>query len=523
MTTQTGPRKKYKLPTTWSPQQEAFISWAQDGRGSCVLEAVAGSGKTTTVLAAALKMKGTTAIVAFNKSIANEIVEKLEDLGVSWQQVKGGTVHSFGFAAYRKFRPGVRVDDKKVVTAVDAAALSSQFLKYHGSKVVRLVGLAKQAAIGVLGAIDDDSLWYDIIEHHDIMDTRERDGDQAPPCSEKDLIENARYFLLWSNHELDTIDFNDMIYLPLLLKLRFFQYDNVFIDEAQDTNPARRALARAILKKGGRLIAVGDRHQAIYGFTGADNDSLEQIKRDFNAIEMPLTVTYRCPKAVVSFARQWVDHIEAHDTAPEGQVTSMDQAYFDSLPASELTADTAILCRLNKPLVRTAFALIRRKVACKVEGRDIGQGLKKLATRWKVTTLENLEDRLEKYLDAETTKLLAKKQEAKLAQVEDQVETLRVIMDQCRSEQKYGMVDLLDWIDSLFADDVRGVLTLSSIHKSKGREWERVLWLNRESTCPSPWARQQWQMDQEVNLMYVAATRAKSVLVDLSIPEPKKQ
>jgi DNA helicase-2/ATP-dependent DNA helicase PcrA len=512
---------KYTLPTTWSPQQTQFIDWAQNGQGSCVLEAVAGSGKTTTVIAAALKMKGATAIIAFNKSIADEIVEKLAALGVSWQRVKGGTVHSFGFAAYRKFRSGVKVDDNKVRDWVDAAAVSDETLRYHGSKVVRLVGLAKQAAIGVLGSIEDDSLFYDVIDHHDLMDST----DDAPKgITPKELVSYAQYFLLASNHQLDVIDFNDMIYLPLLLKLKFFQYDNVFIDEAQDTNPARRALARAILKRGGRLIAVGDRHQAIYGFTGADNDSLEQIKRDFNAIEMPLTVTYRCPQAVVAFARQWVGHIQAHESAPVGSVEEMDSAAFDVLAdLKDLTGTDAILCRLNKPLVRTAFALIRRKVPCKVEGRDIGNGLKKLATKWKVRTIEDLEARLERYLDAETTKLLAKKQEAKLAQVEDQVETLRVIADQCRLEQKYSIDELLAAIDGLFADNVKGILTLSSIHKSKGREWNRVFWLNRESTCPSPWARQKWQMDQEVNLMYVAATRAKSILVDLALPEPAKK
>jgi superfamily I DNA/RNA helicase len=73
----------------------------------------------------------------------------------------------------------------------------------------------------------------------------------------------------------------------------------------------------------------------------------------------------------------------------------------------------------------------------------------------------------------------------------------------------------VDYVNGLFADNVQDMLVLSSIHKAKGREWKRVFWLDRHSTCPSKWARQAWQQEQERNLMYVAATRAQELLVDL--------
>ena len=97
-----------------------------------------------------------------------------------------------------------------------------------------------------------------------------------------------------------------MIYMPLIKRMKFWGFRWVFVDEAQDTNPARRAMIRAMLAPGGRVVAVGDRHQAIYGFAGADADSLDLIAADFNASRLPLTTTYRCPQAVVSFAQQWV-------------------------------------------------------------------------------------------------------------------------------------------------------------------------------------------------------------------------
>lgn len=497
----------------FSQQQKDFINWAIKGHGSCVLEAVAGAGKTTTILEAAINMPGQCAILAYNKAIAKEIKEKLEFKKVPFTKCQAGTVHSFGFAAYRKAFHRVKVDGDKVSNIISKAAETNQDITRHESKIRMLVSQAKQRALGVIGQINDDKLWFDIIEHFDLID----DESNVDPLW---IIDHARDFLNASNMITDVIDFDDMVYLPLLFRLRFWKYANVIIDEAQDTNQARRAMVGALLQKGGRLIAVGDRHQAIYGFTGADSDSLDLIKRDFSAKELPLTVSYRCPKAVVAFAQAWVSHIQPADEAPTGKVSQLMENEFYA--RSDLNYTSAVLCRLTKPLVALAFSLIRKKIACKVEGRDIGNQIKNLALRWKVKTTDALETKLKDYLDRETTKLLAKKQEAKLSQIEDAVDTIMVIIEQCRIENKQNVSDVIAYIDELFADDVKGMLTLSTIHKSKGREWEHVFWLNRQGTCPSPWARQQWQKEQEDNLCYVAATRAKSELIELTIALDKK-
>lgn len=493
----------------FSKQQLDFLNWAEKGHGSCILIAVAGAGKSTTIVEAAKRMPGNCALMAYNKSAGKELQAKLDEKKIPWHKATAGTAHSFGFSAYRKSFTRVRVDGDKVLKLIEPYAERDEIIAKFESKIKMLVSQAKQRAIGVFGSILDDKLWFDIIEHFDMADADE--GSHLDPLW---LIDQARQFLLRSNKQTDVIDFDDMIYLPLLLRLRFFRYDNVIMDEAQDTNPARRALMAAMLKPGGRAMAVGDPCQAIYGFTGADNNSLDLIKEAFSAKEMPLTVSYRCPKAVVAFSQAWVSHIQAHPDAPAGKVSQSNEEEFFK---RDLGEGSAVLCRLTKPLVQLAFSLIRKKIACKVEGRDIGQQIKNLALRWKVQNTEALAHRLNDYLERETTKLLAKKQEAKLALVEDTVKTIQVIIEQCNLEKKYRVDDVIRYIDDLFQDDVKGVLTLSTIHKAKGREWETVYWLNRQGTCPSPWARQQWQKDQEDNLCYVAATRAKNELVELTI------
>jgi DNA helicase-2/ATP-dependent DNA helicase PcrA len=497
----------------WSPQQATFLDWAVNGTGSCILVAVAGAGKTTVLIEAGVRMPGDVLYVAYNKDVADETQGKLKERNVDWKKMRASTVHSGGFGMIRKASPGVKVVEHKVRDLFDIHTPPE--LAPRMGEVLKLVSMAKQAAFGTAGpAIEDAHGWLELADHFDIFDA---EGDRA---QHSQMIALAQLLLTESNRSLEVVDYDDMVYLPVLHRLPCWRHSVIMVDEAQDTNAARRALVRVMLRKGGRLIAVGDPHQAIYGFTGADSNSLDLIAKDFNATRLPLTITYRCPKRVVEVARQWVSHISAADTAPEGEV---DQTTYQAfLGRNDLTGSAAVLCRLNKPLVSLAFALLRRKVPCKIAGReDVGAALKKLLTRWKVSDLDVLEDKLDLYLQRMTTKLLAKKQESRVAAIEDQVETAKVIINACREQKKYRVADAVAWIDAMFTDEryVKGMLLLSSIHKSKGREWEHVYWLDRANTCPNKWARRDWQIEQEKNLMYVCATRAKQRLTEIIVEQ----
>lgn len=504
----------------WSEQQQAFLDWCEKGSGSCVLVAVAGAGKTTVLIEGGRRIRGQVAYVAYNKDIVKETEEKLKKKGIDWKKMQAKTAHSFGWGAFKKARGWSNdeatnhIDKHKVDSILNGLMDDKHPLKAQQPGMVKLISLAKQSMFGMLKPIESYDAWEEMAEHYDVFD----DDDQ--PIAIRDVIDMCILALKASKNDLDRVDYDDMIYMPLIHKMRFWRFQNVFIDESQDTNAARRALVRAMLMPNGRVAAVGDPHQGIYGFTGADADALQLIAKDFNCKWLNLTITYRCPKTVVTFAQRWVSHITAAETAPEGAVsaTTMD----DFFKRNDLGAGSAVLCRLNKPLVSLAFQLIRRRIPCRIEGRDIAESLQKLMRRWKVKTLNQLEAKIENYLEAEKTKLLAKKKEDKLAQVEDTVETIRVIIDQCRKEGKHSIDEAVEYVGELFGDRVTGMMVLSSIHKAKGREWENVFWLDRANTCPSPWARQAWQVEQENNLCYVAATRAKEQLVELAAPMVKR-
>lgn len=486
------------MALTPSPQQAAFYDWITNGEGSCVVRAVAGAGKTTTLIHALSLMQGNIFFGAYNKAIAEEIKARAPQ--VDGAKIDVSTFHAAGFRFWRRVARSVKVEGNK------CKFLYRDHFEGHykaESVVLQLVSLAKQRGVGVLVPNSDES-WSNIIDHFDLEIPQEYEHGEIVEMAQK---------LLHASIEADmvVVDFDDMIFAPLVHNVKVWEHDWVLVDEAQDTNATRRALALRMLKRGGRLVAVGDPHQAIYGFTGADSDSLDLIGDAVNAISMPLTVSYRCPKAIVNYAQNWVGHITAADNAPNGELISGHVSELTKL----VQPGDAVLCRFTAPLVTYAYMMISQGIAARIEGRDVGEGLKALARRWKTESLAKLSDYLEAYLANETAKLRAKEKESKAAALEDRVECLRVLI--ARVQQVHGadatVASLLDEIDRLFGDingERRSCVTFSTIHKSKGREWHRVAWLQ---TGPSPWARKAWEQGQEANLCYVAATRAKSELV----------
>lgn len=495
-----------------SVHQRAVYKWVREGNGNLILVAVAGSGKTTTILNASTMMGGDVAIAAYNNKIAKEIDTKLKGAKVG-SNVRAGTFHSFGFRAWlnycRDTRPQVERD--KVANILIEQKCPEPLQEF----VARLVSMAKNRAFGIVNPIEDMSAWDYMIEHFN-LDASLPEGDDGLVS---EGVSRAISALAVSNERCKkVVDFDDMLYAPLIHGVRMYQNHWLLVDEAQDTNPARRELAKKMLiPVAGRAIFVGDPKQAIYGFTGADNDSLDLIKEEFSCAELPLTVTYRCPKAVVQLARQYVSHITAADSAPEGVVASITAGQFASQPPEVFTYRAAMLCRSTAPIVAQAFALIRRGIACHVEGKDIGRGLINLTKKWQTNDLGVFKDKLCEYLRKEQEKFLEKKQEQKAEALGDKVATLFVIMENMMEHET--VADLRGRIYQLFGDTPEGeapkLFTFSTVHKSKGREWETVYILDRAKLMPSTMARKDWELEQEYNLIYVAITRSQGTLIDV--------
>ena len=134
-----------------SPQQATIFDWIVNGTGSAVIEAVAGAGKTTTLVESLTRTTGEVAFSAFNKAIATEIDERVKPLGLG-TRVKTGTLHSFGFAALKAAYAKTKLEGGKMRIIADKA-MEKNFLKTFA---INAASMAKQVGIGIVCPINDD-------------------------------------------------------------------------------------------------------------------------------------------------------------------------------------------------------------------------------------------------------------------------------------------------------------------------------------------------------------------------------
>lgn len=499
---------------TPSPHQQALFDWVKTGRGSANVIAVAGSGKSTSLEKLLPNIPPTQTVLglSFNASIAREWKEirlprlAREHPGRDFAKVQFRTFHSLGYGAVcRKLgvSPQQLPADGNKLRKICRGWLGEVEDDLYSTFCCKLVGLAKGEGIGAI-VPDVDSRWWDLISHHDLY----LDSDDA---DERRAVEIARELLQRSNDAAARdrlIDFDDQLYLPLLWKLRLSQNDWVLVDEEQDTNPTRRALAKLALRPGGRFLGVGDPNQAIYGFTGATHNAMDLVKSEFSCVELPLSVCYRCCTSVVEEARKYVDHILPAPGAPAGKVETLTLA--DALKV--LDAHNAVLCRNTSPLVELAYTLISKGIGCTIAGRDIATGLVNLIKKQRARGIDGLLEKLDLYRDREQAKFIARGEEGKAEAVGDRVACITTVIDHL-DENERTVPALIAKLEGMFSDG-NGVLVLSTVHKAKGKEWRRVAIL-RPELMPSKWARQEHQQRQEVNLQYVAVTRAKEHLIYL--------
>jgi superfamily I DNA/RNA helicase len=486
--------------------QQGAYQFIENGTGNAVIIAVAGSGKTTTGVEMVKRIPAGLShiFLAFNKPIATEL---------SNRGINGRTFHSLCFSPVTRAKGTRNVESGKLRILIDDAVsngenvalpeghklptLTRRDAQLYGNFITRLVGLARNSGIGCL-CQNLPEVWQGLVDYHDL----ELDNDVA---TFERAIELAMTLLEWSNASA-LVDFDDLLYYAVKDGISLPKFDYVFVDEAQDTNAIQRAILRKIMKPSSRFVAVGDPAQAIYGFRGADSNSMGMIADEFGCTELPLTVTYRCPTAVVAYAQQWVSHIEAAPGAPEGSVEDLG----DGWKHEQFDSTDLIVCRTSRPLIAMAYSFLRARIPARVMGKEIGEGLKSLVRKMNAKGIEGLVDKLDDYTTREYEKAIAKGQEAKAEAIRDKTDSILVLIEGLEENDR-TIPALLRCIDDLF-DTNRGGVTLATIHKSKGLEADRVFWLNA-SQCPAQWAKQPWQKQQEKNLCYVAATRAKKALV----------
>lgn len=480
---------------TWSQEQLDIKVEFRDGNVHFIIRARAGTGKTTMIFegihdAPESKIR----VCAFNKKIEQEGLRRLFLNPNPRADVK--TIHAMGLAFVKTYWPSVRVAfdgarESELTDAVCGTRTPDTIKKLISKLHTKGREIAPHAtSIGDLTAIQ-----FNFELHPD--EEWEEMGFGASYVEAKAL--EAMELAATKKPMSTGIDGSDMIFLPVRNQWLRKTHDLIVVDEAQDMTTAQLEIAVGSCR--GRVVVVGDDRQAIYAFRGADSGSLDRLKAELRGGELPLTTTYRCGHRIVELAQQLVPDIKAGPNNPEGQILTMDpaQMYLAAKPGD------FILSRLNAPLISVAMTLLRAGKRTKVAGRDIGAGLQALVRKLKARTVEDFLARLAVWEEREVRRLLAAKRERLVDGVRDRAAMLFELSE--LSEGADSVQAISDRIEALFTDDGLGdggLVLCSSVHKAKGLEADRVFIL--KDTLRS-------HNQEEVNIEYVAITRAKNTLV----------
>ncbi len=475
---------------------------------------------------------------AFNKSIVVEFSEKwgwlvrlLQTVGVSLQFA---TVNSLGHGVVTGAYGRLNVTDWHTENLLAAhLGVDPRELKRCDptliSAVAEITGLCKLNLTGwteeggfAPGNVTPEAIDA-IIQHHEIElnGNRSKVYDLVPALLEKSFEPQGE------------IDFNDQNWLPIVRDLPIPKVDMLLVDEGQDLPRCKQEFAR---KLGRRVLLVGDVNQAIYGFAGADVDSIPRMERllgngDGPVSPLTLTETRRCGKAIVEEACKIVPGFRAHSSNPEGTVRTQRLEKY----AEEVNDRDMVLCRVNAPLISQALRFIKAGRKALVRGRDFGKSLIQFVTKLKADDPADLITKADNWLAEETRKEHVKRNpsEARLMGLQDRYDCVVAF-----TEEAITVQDVLNKLDAVFAGKQcprckkhfnetsescfqcrvplikpEGVL-FSSVHRAKGLEANRVFILRlKGADMPHPMARSAWQRQQEMNCLYIAITRAIHELV----------
>lgn len=432
--------------------------------------------------------------LAFNKSIAEELAQRLP------RTVKSSTLHS---CALSSLRSAFKMDF--VLSEAKNYNMAMEQIQFPGIHRKRLPGVIMKVC--KLYDLMRFNLSSDLVE--DNIALGERYGLDVDELIAQKAVElrnlNNRiadqYFDGGCRGKL-VIDFTDMLDLAVryIDDKDFKQYNIVMCDEIQDISPLQYALIRKLKTPRGRLIGVGDPKQSIYSFMGSNLDSLHAIRTAPNTVELPLSMTYRCAQVIVDEANKvFPDSIEAAPGANKGAI--MEGKVSDALEGD------FVLCRNNAPLVDAFITLLRQGKKCSILGKEYGDEL--------VSLIDSVDD----ILDFED---MLNNLEAKLARKGIKNPTRCDVYDKLEDKVNV-LISLYEYFgdletvrrkiyDIFVENNTSKGITLSTIHKSKGLEANRVFFL-RPDLLPSPYAVTELEQYAEKCLRFVAITRAKENLI----------
>jgi F-box protein, helicase, 18 len=484
-------------------QQTAIIN----SNGDLRINAVAGSGKTTTIIEYAASRPANARILylAFNKSVKLEAVRKFAEYGLTNTKVE--TAHSLAYK-HIVFKYNYKIKAKGYTNSEICQALG---IKGNGEKHAEFV-VANHIGKFVSYFCNSDKAKVQDLNY---LDTIVDDNARSFVSSYYSFIQDGTRLFLAKMDKGDIEITHDFYLKKFQLSNPVLPYDYILFDEAQD---ASAAMLDVFKKQKAIKIIVGDTHQQIYGWRHAVN-SLD--KADFNTLH--LSTSFRFTQDIANLATEilsWKNHLfECKPVPISGQGTAKKEVV------------KATIARTNLGLLLNAIDFITDNSKVKhiyFEGNissytyaDDGTSL------YDVLSLHNgNRDRIRDELVGSMKDL--EELEEYVEKTEDhQLATMIEIVREYGNEI-HGILKSLKELQTTDENRGKAEMIFSTVHRAKGMEYDVVHLVNdfltenklkelkEKQKSDKSGAFDPARLNEEINLLYVAVTRTKN---KLHIPE----
>ena len=296
------------------------------------------------------------------------------------------------------------------------------------------------------------------------------------------------------------------------------------IDEAQDMDEHEFELVRALMAINDdmRVIAVGDDDQNIYEFRGSNSEHLKTLIEHYGATKYEMTENYRSRTNIIAIANAFAESItDRMKTAPIEAVTdedgivrithhtcaNMEEAVVNNLLATYQSGTACVLTNTNDEALCILGLLLKNgKRAKLIQSLD---GLRLYNLLEIRVFLKAIDRNLHSPVISDEIWKNAKKELFGNYQNSACLDNVRrLILDFEATHSVIYRSDFEEFLneskfEDFYDEQDREVIYVSTIHKSKGREFDNVYIMLKDSTGKS---------DAERRALYVGMTRAKSNL-----------
>jgi F-box protein 18 (helicase) len=493
-----------KTTLNLTAEQQAIIA----SSGNIRINAVAGSGKTTTIIeyAATRPRESRILYLAFNKSVKLEAKKRFAERGLYNVQVE--TAHSLAYHPI-VIRQGYKLQSNAYKTHEIASVLG---LKSEGEKHGEFI-LANHIQKFITYFCNSNALKVQDLNYADIVsDPKAR---TFVKTFYKHIEKGTRLFLQKMNDKEIEI-MHDFYLKKYQLSSPVLDYDYILFDEGQDASPA---MLDIFLKQDAVKLIVGDTHQQIYSWRHAVNP-LEKV--DFKNFD--LSTSFRFNQDIANLAIRllgWKGHLKPCPVASiigTGRSSALEQK--------------ATIARTNLGLLTKAISFIKENPGVQhiyFEGNinsytyaDDGASLYDVLNLYNnkhsairdslIKSMKDLDD-LEDYIE--------KTEDVQLGMMVDIVKKYE--------NEIPSLIRSLKWKHVSDDDKDRAEMIFSTVHRAKGMEYDvvelaedfiteaKVEKQKSENMEPSVLAK----CTEEINLVYVAATRTKNILMISAALKPK--